>query len=290
MKRNFQLLIIDPQNDFCDLPDDYLSKEVRGTEDLGNWGPALPVNGAHADMLRLSEAVLTGAAGISAITVTLDSHHHVGIERPAFWIRSDGSDVAPFTEITQTDILAGSIKPRDERSTPRVLGYLDALEARGRYRLMVWPTHCEIGTWGHNVHRDLRHAYNRWEENQTAQVYKVIKGTNPWTEHYSALVSEVPDLADPATQMNHHLLKRLSSAEQLFVGGEAGSHCVRATVEDFIATLPDEQKKRIVLLTDCMSCVSGFDEQYRRFLEKMGSFGVQLATSSDLRQELLANA
>lgn len=41
MKRNLHLLIIDPQNDFCDLPAGYLPADQTL--------PALPVTGAHAD-------------------------------------------------------------------------------------------------------------------------------------------------------------------------------------------------------------------------------------------------
>ena len=37
----------------------------------------------------------------------------------------------------------------------------------------------------HNVHADLRAAYNRWEKLQMRSVMKVIKGTDPWTEHYA---------------------------------------------------------------------------------------------------------
>ena len=35
-----------------------------------------------------------------------------------------------------------------------------------------------------------------------AQVHKLSKGENPWTEHYSAVLAEVPDPADEHTQLN----------------------------------------------------------------------------------------
>jgi hypothetical protein len=58
--------------------------------------------------------------------------------------------------------------------------YLDALEAGGRYGLMVWPVHCEIGTWGHNVQSAVREAYGRWEVATLRPVRKVFKGMNAW--------------------------------------------------------------------------------------------------------------
>ena len=109
------------------------------------------------------------------------------------------------------------------------MDYLKRLEAAGRYTLMVWPTHCEIGSWGHNVHADVRAAYNRWEESSLRTVTKIIKGTNPWTEHYSAIQAEVPDNDDPGTQMNVGFIKMLADADRVYITGEAGSHCVKAT-------------------------------------------------------------
>ncbi|MCC5610533.1 hypothetical protein LC612_28230, partial [Nostoc sp. CHAB 5834] len=149
MKSNIHLLIIDPQNDFCDLPAEYLVKNPQTSEHVA---PALAVPGAHADMQRLSELIHQGLRGFSDISVTLDSHHHIGIERPTFWIKGDGTDVAPFTEVTSKSVRDGEYLPRNPKALPRVLAYLDTLEAGGRYKLMVWPVHCEIGTWGHNVH------------------------------------------------------------------------------------------------------------------------------------------
>ena len=55
-----------------------------------------PVAGAHADMLRLSEMLRAGMRGIGGISVTLDSHRLVGIERPAFWMTGAGDAVAGF--------------------------------------------------------------------------------------------------------------------------------------------------------------------------------------------------
>ena len=149
--------------------------------------------------------------------------------------------------------------PRHDDDLPRTLAYLQELETRGRYTLMVWPIHCEIGSWGHNVHADVRAAYNRWEDAGQHIVRKVPKGTNPWTEHYSALMAEVPDPDDPRTQLNRGLLDALDRAELLLIAGEAGSHCVKATVEDLAQHLPGGKLSRVVLLTDCMSPVPGFN-------------------------------
>ena len=281
MNRNLHLLVIDPQNDFCDLPPDY--RPAHAT-------PALPVPGAHADMLRVAGLVDQGRQGITGISITLDSHRRLDIAHPTFWIDAGGEAVAPFTEITAADVRAGKYLPRAAAALPRTLAYLDTLEAAARYRLMVWPVHCEIGTWGHDVHADVLAACNRWEEAARGIVNKVVKGTNPWTEHYSAVMAEVPDADDPATQLNGGFIDLLRRADRVYVTGEAGSHCVKATTEHIVEQFGPADARKLVLVTDCMSPVAGFEAQYDAFVRHMLACGAQVATSADVLPELRANA
>jgi len=283
MPRSTHLLIVDPQNDFCDLPESY-----RPLDPLTGLAvaPALPIAGAHADMQRLARFIDATAPVLSSITVTLDSHHRLDIAHPTFWRAGNGDPVAPFTPITAAQLRAGEFVPRHDDDLPRTLNYLDELEARGRYTLMAWPVHCEIGTWGHNVHPDVRAAYGRWEEERQFIVRKVPKGANPWTEHYSALMAEVPDADDPRSQLNRGLLDSLDRADLILIAGEAGSHCVKATVEHLAEHLPGGNLSRIVLLTDCMSPVAGFANAQSSFLQRMRDLGVQERTSTDMARAL----
>jgi nicotinamidase-related amidase len=159
---------------------------------------------------------------------------------------------------------------------------------------MVWPVHCEIGSWGHNVHADVRAAYGHWEEAALGIVAKLAKGSNPWTEHYSAVQAEVPDADDPDTQFNTRFVRGLAEADRIYVAGEAGSHCVKATVEHiadyFAAEYGPASLAKLVLITDCISPVTGFDAQYQAFLQAMQARGVQLMTAADVLPELLDNA
>jgi nicotinamidase-related amidase len=287
MTRHIALLIIDPQNDFCDLPEDW-----RGKDPVRNAAvaPALPVTGAHADMLRLADLIDAGGAGLSRITVTLDSHQRYDIAHPTFWEAGDGGAVGPFTAITAAQVRAGSYRPRDPAALSRTLAYLDALEQAGRYTLMVWPVHCEIGSWGHNVHPAVKAAYNRWEDQRLGVVQKITKGTNPWTEHYSALQAEVPDATDPDTQLNRDLIAQLDEAELIVIAGEASSHCVKATTEHIAQHLPSRQLNKLLLVTDAMSPVAGFEAQAQAFLDGMQRQGARLATCAQVLPLLQANA
>lgn len=287
MKPRHHLLVIDPQNDFCDLPQAWRPLDPVGGRPLA---PALPVSGAHADLQRVAGLIRDAGAGLCDITVTLDSHHRIDIAHPPFWQQADGSAVPPFTPITAAQVRAGAYRPRDRSALPRTLAYLDALEARGRYTLMVWPVHCEIGSWGHGVHAGLHAACAAWEAAQRTDVVRVSKGENPWTEHYSALLAEVPDPDDERTQLNTALLQRLAGAERILVAGEAGSHCVKATVEDLADQLGAEGTRRITLLTDAMSPVAGFEAQQQAFLAGMQARGATLATTAELLPLLQAAA
>ena len=82
MKR-IHLLIIDPQNDFCD--------PQHGS---------LYVPGADTDMQRLADMITQMKHQLCDIHVTLDSHHLIDIAHPAFWQDSLGNPPAAFTQIT----------------------------------------------------------------------------------------------------------------------------------------------------------------------------------------------
>jgi len=286
-KRRLHLLIIDPQNDFCDLPASYLPCNPLATE---KFAPALPVPGAHADMLRVSDLITQGCSGLSDITVTLDTHHRLDIAHPSFWTRGDGSAVAPFTVVSAGQVRAGEFVPRLPNSQKRALSYLEQLEAAGRYAHMIWPLHCEIGSWGHNVHADLQAACRSWEEQALRNVSYVNKGMNPWTEHFSAILAEVPDPLDPSTQMNQVLMESLRQADQVFIAGEAGSHCVKSTTEHIVAQIDQEDSSKMVLVEDGMSAVQGFEAQQNAFMESMRAKGLQVIPSAQVLNELRANA
>jgi nicotinamidase-related amidase len=263
-----KVLIIDPQNDFCDVS-----------------GAALPVSGASADMTRLAEFLRAAGPKLDELIVTLDSHATVGIERTTFWRTGNAEEVSSFTQVTEADVRARSFVPRDEALTDQVIAYLHALEAQGRYRLMIWPVHCVIGTWGHNIYPALAEEIARWEIRRQRGALKVMKGMNPLTEQYSAVRAEVPRADDPRTQTNRELIDRTLPGHQLlFVAGEAASHCVSATLTHLFEEMTAEERTRVVLLRDCMSPVAGFEAHASGFFERAATQGAQVMTSSDALQ------
>jgi nicotinamidase/pyrazinamidase len=154
------------------------------------------------------------------------------------------------------------------------------LARAGRYALVIWPEHCLIGTWGHNVQADVMAALNRWARARMEVVDFVTKGSNPFTEHYSAVQAEVPDPADPSTLVNTRFIETLAQADEVLIAGEALSHCVANTVRDIAANFGDENIKKLVLLQDCSSPVAGFEGLAQQFLAEMTARGMRVIQSS----------
>lgn len=256
------LLIIDPQNDFCDIA-----------------GAALPVPGADVDLQRLARFVGGHAAALAGITVTLDSHASVAVERTTFWLSGAGEAVAPFSFITAEQVRADEFRPRDASLTSAVLAMLDQLAASGRPGLVVWPVHCVTATWGHNIHGALADALATWEMTHQRAVRKVLKGEYPLSEHFGVFEADAPDATVPSTLFNTALAGQVSQGvELLLIAGQASSHCVAASYRQLAGYLKDKRKPRIVILTDAMSPVPGFELLAEAFFAQALADGAELMT------------
>lgn len=288
MPRNVTLLLVDPQNDFCDLPAQLLP-EVCGDR----LRPALPVPGAHQDLLRVARFLREAGARIQNITVTLDSHPYLAIERTTFWRDSQGNDVAPFTVITADEVERGAYRPLCRPEL--VLDQIRRLEAGARHKLVVWPVHCVTGTWGHNIHDQVSQALNEWELLTQGTVQKVLKGEYPWSEHYGVFEADTPLDNVPSTQFNTALAQGLTQGiDLLLVAGEASSHCVAASVDQLMSAIREGRIPQpgkgfeIALMTDCMSPVPGFEQVEQDFIARASSAGVRLTTAREALASLLA--
>ena len=275
-----RLLVIDPQNDFCDLP---VGRSTDAPHDLATTPrPALPVPGADADMRRLAALIDRIGPGLAGIEVSLDSHHPMDIAHPGWWLDASGRAPEPFTVIGADDVAVGRWRTRDPAVAQRSLDYVRRLQEQGRYALVVWPEHCLIGHWGHNLHAAVAESLDRWSRARGKTVDFVFKGINPFTEHYSALRAEVPDPADPATLANAGLLERLAAADRVLVAGEALSHCVASTVRDLADALGPAWLSRVVLLDDASSPVAGFEALGQSFVADIRSRGARTAACADV--------
>ena len=264
MSKRIELLVIDPQVDFCDAD--------RG---------ALYVPGAEHDMRRLSAMIRRLKNKLDDIHVTLDSHHLIHIAHPVFWKDSRGHHPPVFTRISRTDVEEGVWTPTVPGMYRRALDYVRKLEQNGRYELTVWPPHCLIGSPGHTVFPELFAALAEWEE-RFAFVDYVTKGSNILTEHYSAVQADVPDPADASTQINTRLIQTLERADVIAIAGEARTHCLANTVRDIANNFGDDSfVSKLVLLTDASSDIPGFEAHAQDFVNEMTGRGMQLSTTNE---------
>jgi len=258
MKKDNALVIIDAQRDFTD---------PKG---------ALFVKGAVEDSQRLSQWIISQKSGIDYICITLDSHQPNDIAHPSFWQDSQGNFPTPFTNITSNDVKDGKWTPR---FAPQVaLNYLEQLEANGEYPHIIWPPHCLIGSWGYALDETVFSAINTWTVD--GKFYTVVpKGTHPYTEHFGAFRAQVPIPGSPETQANINLLKTLEEYKNVYIAGQAKSHCVANSLKQALDIAPS-LANRIIILEDCMSNVEGFEHIADGIYADAKAKGVRFSTST----------
>ncbi|OQR97188.1 hypothetical protein ACHHYP_12610 [Achlya hypogyna] len=256
------LFIIDPQVDF-------------------HPGGSLAIPTANDDAVRTAAFIRKHMASISQLVITLDSHQRLHIAHGVFWTNEDGESPPPFTLISSEDVANGKWKPRSPELQAYAYEYTKALEAGGRFTLCIWPEHCIIGTKGQSIVTPIHDAALEWSKVTRRPIKYVHKGSNCYTEHYSALRADVELSHDPETSLNTDLIDALKTAGVVAVCGQALSHCVNFTVRDLVEYWPAGRASDIAILTDCTSSVPGFEAGGRDFIADMSKRGVRFLTSTD---------
>ncbi|ETP44960.1 hypothetical protein F442_08535 [Phytophthora nicotianae P10297] len=242
-------------------------------------GGSLAIPTANEDAARIAAFIRQHSDKLKQLVLTLDSHQRYHIAHGIFWENEEGKSPDPFTLITAEDVAAGVWRPRDPSLKEYVLAYTTALEASGKFTLCIWPEHCLIGSPGHNIVPNVLAAAMEWTKASLKPVQYIMKGSNSFTEHYSALKAEFELSYDPTTSLNQALVDTLKLADKVVVCGEAISHCVNYTVRDLADAWPAERIHDLVILTDCASPVPGFEEAGEEFLRDMAAKSLTLTTS-----------
>ncbi len=260
MRNQNAFLIIDAQYDFCD---------PKG---------ALYVPGAEKDMGRLSRIIREQGDKIDHISVTLDSHPVNDISHPSFWQDKDGNFPAPFTVIPHQDVKDGKWTPRFFPDIAHK--YLADLEAQGQFTHVIWPEHCLIGSKGNALFDDLMDALVQWT--RRGKYYQAVtKGTYPLTEHFGIFMAQVPVADRPETQLNQGLIKTLESYQNVFVAGQAKSHCVATSIKQALDFAPGLANK-MVILEDCMSDVPNMGHLADPIYQEARQKGIRFAQAASL--------
>jgi nicotinamidase-related amidase len=272
------LLLVDVQNTFC----------VPGFELYvgGRSG-----SGAVDDNQRLTRFIYRNLGSISHIIATFDTHHAMPIFHALFLVDAQGEHPQPYTLVSAEDVRQGrwrfnaAIAPGlgidPEYGQRHLQHYVDQLEKQGKYALTIWPYHAMLGGIGHAMVSSVEEAIFFHTVARYSRPEFTIKGTNPLTEHYSAVGPEV--VTDPdgkvIGQRNPRFFEFLRSVDALLIAGQAKSHCVAWTIEDLLeeCQAADQcQVSKIYLLEDCTSPVvvpgsidytTEADAAFQRFVE-----------------------
>lgn len=260
------LIVIDPQIDFCDIPE----------EDVG-YKSTLPVFGANEDMKRLSKTI--NNYDFSDIIVSLDTHEKFDIAHPTWWIDEKNQHPAPFTKITASDVYQEVWKPVESDNFWYAYDYLNALYENNKYTHIIWPEHCIKDSIGQKIHPVLNEEFGKWETKNNKKITYIEKGKNPLTEHYSLFKAEIPIEDDVSTQVDNELMNKISSYDFIFISGEALSHCVKSSVLDLLDYI---EPSKIIFLVDTSSPVQGFEDDAANFIKMLKEKGVVLMSTSEL--------
>jgi nicotinamidase-related amidase len=138
--------------------------------------------------------------------------------------------------------------------------YTDQLARKDKFDLTIWPYHAMLGGIGHALvpaveEADFFHTIARY-----SRLDYEIKGTNPFSEHYSAIGPEVltgPD-GERLGEKSDKLFKKVQNYDAVLFAGQAKSHCVAWTVSDLLDQILDADPSltgKVYLLEDCCSPV-----------------------------------
>ena len=253
------LLIVDMQNDFC-LP-----------------SGSLYVPGAEKDVERLSRLIKKKTTVIDKIILTADEHHVMDIAHPSYWRNKQGVHPAPFTTISWWEVLSGEWIPFGDKD--KVVDYLRRLIEQGEYKHTIWPEHCLYGSEGAAITPVLMEALTCWA--REGKYYEVVeKGLNPLTEFFGAFRANIPLAGAVDTEFNVKLKEELEMYDVIWLAGEAKSHCVANTLKQMFDY--PEIIRRLVILEDCMSNISGCEDLAISIYEKAACMGARFVISESL--------
>jgi len=282
------LVAVDVQNTFC-IPGYELYVAGRsGT-------------GAIDDNRRLAEFIYRNLGIITRISPTMDTHKAMQIFHSVYLINDKGEHPAPFTLISEEDILNGvwkfnpalcySLGIDTEYGQQHLLHYTRNLKSGGKYNLTIWPYHGMLGGVGYALVASVEEAAFFHCMARYSQTDFHVKGDRTFTEHYSVIGPEV--LEGPRGEQigarSAEFLKMLVDFDAVVIAGQAKSHCVAWTISDLLDHIRETDQslvEKVYLLEDCTSPVVvpevlDYTEEADSAFRKFEEAGMHIVRSTD---------
>lgn len=210
------LLIIDPQNDFVDIPETFIKRDPPYNDtpfDQKSNSAGLPVPGAKADLDKLAVFLRENGDKFDEIHVSLDSHTKKHIGHIGFWNKvevnrvmqprplqqfyvKDGQENKIFigdfgvdAAVPQTPEVEVKVKDENEELQEWAYKYVKKMQDDPNKPVpCLWAEHCIKGSDGWKVYEPLLIELNKLLD----KVFYHEKGTNDLVEMYSIFSAENP--------------------------------------------------------------------------------------------------
>jgi nicotinamidase-related amidase len=225
-------------------------------------------------MINLISFIHNKLKKIDRIKVSLDTHSYNQIFYKSWWQDTNGNHPDYFTIINKNS----KFKPifHEKHS----IDYINYLEKTNK-ELIIWPYHCILGTYGHNIEPNLENILSYFSLVTKKKVEKITKGSNPLSEMYGIFKDE---FSSENTTMDSILAKAYGKYENIIIAGEAKSHCVLETVKQLCEFYKFKDfNSTIFILEDCTSSINGYEEKTNEEFNKLKSkFNIVLTNSKKI--------
>ena len=228
------LLIINPQNDFC------------------NKNGSLYIEHSEQDIENICSLIQTKHQLFDKICVVLDTHLMHDIASPYPWVDNNGNHPKPYTILDKNGIdKSTGVEYHNYSNYIDYREYLIEHYKNNRTPLIIWPHHCIIGTWGHNIVDKLQKVLYI---NDKLPVWYKLTGHEVYRDNYNTVEDFKTLFNDDEPSVN------------LYICGESKSHSVYQSVKHIITMNVCRNNRIIYVLQDCTSSIKGFqkttDENY----------------------------
>ncbi len=244
-------------------------------------GGVLGVPGSRGDVERTLRFIYPRMYNLTIMS-SKDTHPINAIFHPTWWVNPKGDHPEPFTTIiTYEDVLNGKWIAANPENQEASLHYLKKLEmSKGKKKLCIWPVHAVPDTVGWMFESQYARMINFHSIVTMSNDAVIVKGTDPFTEMYGILA---PEVNEDGT-FNQKVIEAIINHRRVFVCGEAASHCVLESIIQIVEYFKDRPDiiAKIIVLTDCMSPIVGYEEETVRAFNKLKKMGVKFMTTAEL--------
>ncbi|UCD41734.1 MAG: isochorismatase, partial [Chloroflexota bacterium] len=169
--------------------------------------------------------------------------------------------------------------------------YTAQLAKKEKFELTIWPYHAMLGGIGHALVSAVEEADFFHTIARSSRPDYEIKGTNPLTEHYSAIGPEVltgPD-GEQLGEKSNKMFKKVQKYDVVIFAGQAKSHCVAWTISDLLEQIQENDPglvEKVYLLEDCCSPVVvpgviDYTDQANADFARFAQAGMHIVRSTD---------